>query len=109
MIIPQFYSEQSFREKNHEGFIVSMNTDDYKSVIDEICASEIVYTSSLHGIILAESYGIPAVFFRGLDKAVDFKRNKGEVHWKDIRVSQRPEGWSARMRSTDVRLTWTAS
>ena len=73
LIIPQLYCEKSFREKNYDGFIVSMNTDDYKSVIDEICASEIVYTSSLHGIILAESYGIPAVFFRGLDKVFDFK------------------------------------
>ncbi len=50
-----------------------MNTNDYKSVIDEIAASEIVYTSSLHGIILAESYGVPAIFFRGLGKSKDFK------------------------------------
>ena len=32
-----------------------------------------VYSSSLHGIILAESYGIPAVFFRGVSSVVDFK------------------------------------
>ena len=38
-----------------------------------IKASEIVFTSSLHGIILAESYNVPAVFFRGLSKSVDFK------------------------------------
>ena len=25
-------------------------------------------------------------------KAIDFKKNKGEVHWKDTRVSQRAEG-----------------
>ena len=53
--------------------MISMNTNDYKMVISEILASEIVYTSSLHGIILAETYGVPAVFFRGLPHYKDFK------------------------------------
>ena len=53
--------------------MISMNTNDYKTVINEILTSEIVYTSSLHGIILAEAYGVPAVFFRGLPKYKDFK------------------------------------
>lgn len=50
-----------------------MCTDDYMSAIDEICQYEKVISSSLHGIILAEAYGISAVFFRGLHKTVDFK------------------------------------
>lgn len=73
IVIPQFVVEKDFREKHPNEHMVSMNTNDYKAVIDEIVASEIVYTSSLHGIILAESYGVPAVFFRGLKKKVDFK------------------------------------
>ena len=69
-IIPQFYHECKFREEHPEAYCI---TDDYQSVISEILASEIIYTSSLHGIILAEAYGIPAVFFRGLGKNIDFK------------------------------------
>lgn len=72
-VVLQFYHERKFREVHPHERVISMNTNDYKSVIDEICASEIIYTSSLHGIILAETYGIPAVFFRGLEKAIDFK------------------------------------
>ena len=72
-IIPQFYHECKFREKYPDEFCVSMNTNDYQSVISEILSSELIYTSSLHGIILAEAYGIPAVFFRGLGKNIDFK------------------------------------
>lgn len=39
-------------------------TDDYRAFIDAICASEKVISSSLHGIILAESYGVPTVFLQ---------------------------------------------
>ena len=73
LIIPQFINEREFREKHPDECMLSMNTNDYRHVIDEIVSSEIVYTSSLHGIILAETYGVPAVFFRGLPKFKDFK------------------------------------
>lgn len=40
---------------------IDVLTTDYKNFIDEILKSELVISSSLHGIILAESYGIPVV------------------------------------------------
>ena len=73
LVIPQFISERKFREQHPNDYMLSMNTADYQHVIDEIVSSEIVYTSSLHGIILAETYGVPAVFFRGLPQYKDFK------------------------------------
>lgn len=73
IVIPQFIKEKDFREKHPNEHMVSMNTNDYKAVIDEIVSSEMIITSSLHGIILAESYGVPAVFFRGLPQWKDFK------------------------------------
>ena len=73
LVIPQYFNEKKFRAAHPNERMVSMNTNDYKHVIDEIVASEVVITSSLHGIILAEAYGVPAVFFRGLGKDMDFK------------------------------------
>lgn len=73
LVIPQFIGEQQFREAHPDLPILSMNTNDYKKVINEIVSSNLVITSSLHGIILAESYGVPAIFFRGLPKYKDFK------------------------------------
>lgn len=41
---------------------IDIRTDDYENFINEICSCKKVISSSLHGIILAEAYGIPAVF-----------------------------------------------
>ena len=72
-IVSQFVHEQEFHETHPNERMISMNTDNYKYVIDEIVSSELIFSSSLHGIILAESYGVPAIFFRGLGKRIDFK------------------------------------
>lgn len=48
---------------------IDIRTTDYKYFIDAICNSSKVISSSLHGIILAESYGVPAVFLqKGMDR-----------------------------------------
>lgn len=41
---------------------LNIMTKDYPSFIDEIIASKLVISSSLHGIILAEAYGVPAIW-----------------------------------------------
>lgn len=73
IIIPQYATEKVVREKYSNYPIVSMNTNDYETVIDAIVSSKKVITSSLHGIILADAYKIPVVFYRGLDHVYDFK------------------------------------
>jgi len=50
-------------EMSSNGHIINIQTHDYKKVIDEIVESEKIISSSLHGIILAEAYGVPAVFY----------------------------------------------
>lgn len=72
-IIPQYVTESSVRKKYPNEYIISMNTNDYEEVINQIVSCNKIITSSLHGIILAEAYGVPAVWFRGLMKEVDFK------------------------------------
>lgn len=42
--------------------VLNTYTQDYKGFIDEILSAEKVVSSSLHGIILAESYGVPSIF-----------------------------------------------
>ncbi len=78
VLMPLFY-ESPVREKKyrvslipHVGTAVDLfsanvhvirpETEDYRAFIDAIVLSEKVISSSLHGIILAEAYGVPAVF-----------------------------------------------
>ena len=72
-IIPQLVTEKGIRGKYPDAHIISMNTDDYKSVIDKIVQSKLIISSSLHGVILADVYGVPSVWYRGLGKDIDFK------------------------------------
>lgn len=57
-IIPHISDQTEYVEMNR----IDMHTADYKKVIDQIVKSKKVISSSLHGIILAEVYGTPAVF-----------------------------------------------
>ena len=72
-IIPQYATEKQVKRACTNEYVISMNTNDYKDVITQIVSCKKVITSSLHGIILAEAYGVPAVWYRGLMKEVDFK------------------------------------
>lgn len=73
IIIPHYSVEGETRKWYGEDHILSMNTFDYKKVIDRICSTDKVISSSLHGIILAEAYGIPAVFYQDRPQKFNFK------------------------------------
>lgn len=52
----------NFKKTNVNVKEIDISTKDYKRAINEIVCSKKIISSSLHGIILAESYGIPAIF-----------------------------------------------
>lgn len=60
-------SQKNNNEINNINYI-DITTHDYRYFIDQIVKSKKVISSSLHGIILAETYGVPAVFLaKGMD------------------------------------------
>jgi pyruvyltransferase len=65
IIIPH-YSEQGLYPKvsKDEKYAVVYPTDPWDEVIAAICNSKLVISGSLHGIIIAEAYGIPARLLR---------------------------------------------
>lgn len=73
IIIPHFTKEAYYRERYGADKIVSMITDDYRGVISRILRAKKVISSSLHGIILSEAYGVPCIFLRDRESNKDFK------------------------------------
>ncbi|AYV68240.1 polysaccharide pyruvyl transferase family protein [Niallia circulans] len=50
---------------------INIETYDHKSFLNDVVASELVISSTLHGIILAEAYGVPAIFLKkGMDQEI---------------------------------------
>lgn len=73
LIIPHFSKEKEYSDKVGDSHIGSMITNDYAGLLDKICVSEKVISGSMHGIILAEAYGVPAIFLRTRAAKKDFK------------------------------------
>lgn len=88
VLMPMVYQPAEYDTKKEYGIIKHMSkkttlaeneidimTDDWKKTIDEIYNSKLIISSSLHGIILAEAYGIPAILLDDVVKGDRFKYN----------------------------------
>lgn len=62
VIIPHYSEENLFPREIYSNVVYP--TDDWREVVRKILNSEFVISSSLHGVIVAEAYGIPARYLR---------------------------------------------
>lgn len=73
-----------FKQENVNS--ISPLVKEYKYFIDRIVQSDLVISSSLHGIILAETYGVPAIFLHegnlNLTKYIDWYSSTGRKEFK---------------------------
>lgn len=61
-LIPHYSKIEDYLSSGH--YCLDIRTSDYAMFIDALLECECVISSSLHGIILAEAYGIPAILLR---------------------------------------------
>ncbi len=71
-IIPRFLTGFENYKTKYPDNVLDIETNKWQSFVDELLLCKVVISSSLHGIILADAYGIPAIL---LD-AGDFNRSK---------------------------------
>jgi pyruvyltransferase len=70
VIIPH-YSEKNLFPKNELPVVYS--TDPWNEVLEKILDSKLVISTSLHGVVIAEAYGIPARLLRVTENEPFFK------------------------------------
>lgn len=73
-IIPHYseyrYFEENFSDKFH---VVKLQGEDVEEITRDILSCEYIFSTSLHGIIVAHAYGIPALWieYTGLEKGTN--------------------------------------
>ncbi len=73
IIIPHYSEEDLFSKEEWENVVYS--TEPWEEIIDKILDSRLVISSSLHGLVIAEAYGIPARLLRLTENEPLFKYN----------------------------------
>lgn len=64
-IIPHQIEYKEFNKIYPDSKLIDLTTNNVESVIDQIYSCDYILTTSLHGIIVAHAYGIPAVHIKG--------------------------------------------
>lgn len=101
LLLPLIYSPQITKQPGKVGVVVhyaekgqiqgSIDIEGgWQTIVDSILSCELVVSSSLHGIVIAEAYGIPAAWARLSDKIAG-----GEFKYQDYflgtgRAEQKP-------------------
>ena len=91
-IIPHYVDQDRFMISDPNTLIINVG-DNPLSIIDQINSCDIIVSSSLHGIIVSEAYGVPAVWLQVSDKVLggdhkfnDYFLSTGRTIRKPIRV-----------------------
>lgn len=63
-IVPHIIEYESCKREYADEHVISLHTCDVERVVDKICSCGLILSSSLHGIIVAHAYGIPALWVK---------------------------------------------
>lgn len=88
-IIPHWKETSFFKRIYGDKYrLVDLRSTDVESIIDEICSCQLVLSSSLHGIIVAHAYGIPAIWIKKGDINTD--GFKFDDYFSSVKIKRYP-------------------
>lgn len=67
-IIPHYVDYKEVKQQYPDHFVINLLDDNPLNVIDQLLQCDKIISSSLHGIIVANAYGIPAAYVKFSDK-----------------------------------------
>ncbi len=85
-VIPHWKETEKFISKYAKDFkVIDFRTKDIEKTLDEITSCEFILSTSLHGIIVAHAYGIPAIWIQ--DGYIDTDGFKFKDYWSSVGIS----------------------
>lgn len=63
-LIPHFLEYSDYKNRYPNSNIINITCTDIEKVVEQICSCRYILSSSLHGIIIAHAYGIPALWIK---------------------------------------------
>lgn len=97
--VPHYSHRKWLGELSTDGVNVVDVRNDLTTVIDQIAGSEICVSTSLHGLIIAQAYGVPWVWLNVTDEALAGARFKFDDYFSTLDASSVAEH---QMLSTDL-------
>ena len=67
-LVPHFVDKDTMSSSDARVLVVDIQHRNWRRTIDQITSCDVVISSSLHGIIAAEAYGVPAVWVEPSDR-----------------------------------------
>jgi pyruvyltransferase len=74
-LLPHFKDYRRIKRKFPDNFIIDIKSP-IKVIVDEMKSCELIITSSLHGVIVSEAYGIPVVWAKIMNRR-EYRRKTG--------------------------------
>ncbi len=104
IVIPHYSKDAKYKGNEN---VLNTFVKDYKDFIDKLCSAKFVISSSLHGIILAEAYGIPAIMLKDtpsedITKYKDWYYSTGRTNFKIARNVEQALGMNCDVLDVDV-------
>lgn len=63
-LIPHYLEYDLYKKKYRNANVINLTTYNVEQIIDEICCCDYILSTSLHGIIVAHAYNIPALYVK---------------------------------------------
>lgn len=92
-IIPHYSDQDIMRRDDPQIRNIDVTSRNWKKTVDKITSCDVVLSSSLHGIVVAEAYGVPAVWVRASDR-VRGDGFKFRDYYASANRDTEPQEWS---------------
>ncbi|MGH2634773.1 MAG: polysaccharide pyruvyl transferase family protein [Actinomycetota bacterium] len=103
-VIPHYLDADSIRVADPVVSLIDVLSD-WQDVVDHINECDTILSSSLHGLIVAEAYGVPAAWFVGSDKVTGHGFKFRDYYESTGRQAPEPVRWGGSLASMTRKMT----